>query len=180
MPPACGIGWVVGRLDVPGPQQVCQKVWHRSRSGQGGSSAELRAPQNVKELRQQLGLINHLCKFVPGLQGVLKPLHDLLRRGVAWVWTPIQQQAHEAAKKMIQEAPVLAFYDSRKKTVSDSGEGYRGAAPAEMLMGRSLRTRLPRAPEPDHEEWREARKRGKIAKGKGKRKFDRHYGARHL
>lgn len=79
--------------------------------------AELQVPRNVTELRQQLGLINHLCRFVPGLQGVLKPLNDLLKKDVVWMWTPVQQQAHEAAKKMVQQAPVLAFYDSSKETL---------------------------------------------------------------
>ena len=78
---------------------------------------QLDPPRNVKELKQQLGMINYLCKFVPGLQGVLKPMNDLLKKETAWQWTQAQQQALEKAKAMLQEAPVLAFYDSSRETV---------------------------------------------------------------
>ena len=68
---------------------------------------QLDPPRNVKELKQQVGMINYLCKFVPGLQGVLKPMNDLLKKETAWQWTQTQQQALEKAKAMLQEAPVL-------------------------------------------------------------------------
>uniref|UniRef100_A0A3P9KIH1 ribonuclease H n=1 Tax=Oryzias latipes TaxID=8090 RepID=A0A3P9KIH1_ORYLA len=48
--------------------------------------AKMSSPSNVEQLRQVLGLINYVGKFLPGLSTVLYPLTSLLRKGTAWVW----------------------------------------------------------------------------------------------
>ena len=81
------------------------------------SIQQLQAPRNVKELRQQLGMINYLCKFVTGIQTVLKPMNDLLKKDTVWQWTTAQQEALDQVKRMLQEAPLLAYYDSSRETI---------------------------------------------------------------
>ncbi len=46
---------------------------------------KLPGPTNVEQLRQVLGLINYVGKFIPGLSTVLHPLTSLLRKETAWV-----------------------------------------------------------------------------------------------
>ena len=78
---------------------------------------ELQAPQNEQELRSLLGTINYLGKFVPQIQSKLKPLNDLLKKDVAWLWSHVQQNALDEVKQMLTGAPVLAFYDPTRETV---------------------------------------------------------------
>lgn len=47
---------------------------------------KLPSPTNVEQLRQVLGLINYVGKFLPGLSTMLHPLTSLLRKETAWVW----------------------------------------------------------------------------------------------
>ncbi|KAL7852791.1 hypothetical protein SRHO_G00185760 [Serrasalmus rhombeus] len=75
------------------------------------------SPQSVSELRQMLGMVNYLAKFLPRLATVLHPVTSLLRGDVQWVWGAAQEQAFEEVKKMLVTTPVLAYYDPSKRTV---------------------------------------------------------------
>ena len=77
----------------------------------------LSAPTSVTELRSLLGMINHLCRFIPHVQSKLKPMYDLLKKETAWTWSHPQQQALQEVKHLISNAPVLAFFDPTKETV---------------------------------------------------------------
>ena len=77
----------------------------------------LKAPNNVNELRSALGMFNYLAKFCPDMSSVMKPLYDLLRADRIWNWDSAQQIAFEKAKQLVSSAPVLAFYDAEKPTV---------------------------------------------------------------
>jgi len=45
-------------------------------------------PQNVKELRQWLGIANYLHKYTKNYADIVRPLSALLRKDEAWIWTP--------------------------------------------------------------------------------------------
>ena len=78
---------------------------------------ELPTPQNVSELRQVIGMINYLGKFLPNLSHVISPKSELLKSESTWIWSHHQQEAFEKVKVMVTTAPVLAFYDMKKTTV---------------------------------------------------------------
>ncbi|KAG3133227.1 hypothetical protein PI126_g19267 [Phytophthora idaei] len=66
---------------------------------------------NVKELRQFLGLATYLCKYVENYAGKIRPLSQLLKKEAEWKWTAECQQAFEAVKQGLTEAPILAVAD---------------------------------------------------------------------
>uniref|UniRef100_H3GYS8 Reverse transcriptase domain-containing protein n=1 Tax=Phytophthora ramorum TaxID=164328 RepID=H3GYS8_PHYRM len=68
-------------------------------------------PLNVKELRQFLGLATYLCKYVSNYAGKIRLLSQLLKKEAAWEWTADCQQAFEAVKQGLTEAPILAVAD---------------------------------------------------------------------
>ncbi|POM68093.1 Retrovirus Polyprotein [Phytophthora palmivora] len=63
-------------------------------------------PSNVKELRQFLGR-----KYVENYAGKIRPLSQLLKKEAAWTWTAYCQQAFDAVKQGLTEAPILALAD---------------------------------------------------------------------
>ncbi|KAG3234038.1 hypothetical protein PI124_g20909 [Phytophthora idaei] len=66
---------------------------------------------NVEELRQFLGLATYLCNYVENYAGKIRPLSQLLKKEAEWKWTAECQQAFDAAKQGLTEAPILAVAD---------------------------------------------------------------------
>ena len=73
-------------------------------------------PQDIRDLRRFLGLVNHLMNFCPNLAEKTKPLRDLLKRENAWVWGSIQQEAFKRLKADMASEKLLALYDPEKET----------------------------------------------------------------
>ncbi|KAG3185898.1 hypothetical protein C6341_g4192 [Phytophthora cactorum] len=69
---------------------------------------------NVKELRQFLGLATYLCKYVENYAGKIRPLSQLLKKEAEWKWTAECQQAFDAVKQGLTEAPILAVADQNR------------------------------------------------------------------
>ncbi|GMF24343.1 unnamed protein product [Phytophthora fragariaefolia] len=68
-------------------------------------------PSNGKELRQFIGLATYLCKYVSNYAGKIRPLSELLKKDAAWNWTAECQQAFDAVKQGLTEAPILSVAD---------------------------------------------------------------------
>ena len=66
------------------------------------------APQNLKQLRQLLGLSSYYCRFIPEYAKVAQPLHRLTK-DTAFEWDATCQEVFETLKSKLTEAPVLAY-----------------------------------------------------------------------
>jgi len=66
-----------------------------------------RPPTNPKELRSFLGMVNWFCRFVPCLSDRAKPLNNLLKKDVSWIWTQDHQLSMESILDVLVAAPVL-------------------------------------------------------------------------
>ena len=75
------------------------------------------APKTREELRRFIGMVAYLAKFLPCHSQVTGPLRELLKDGTDWFWGPAQQKAFEDLKRMLSQAPVLAFYDPDAVTI---------------------------------------------------------------
>ncbi|KAG4043865.1 hypothetical protein PC123_g20669 [Phytophthora cactorum] len=93
------LGCLVGKTDVrPDPEKV--RV-----------ISEWPTLPNVKELPQFLELATYLCKYVENYAGKIRPLSQLLKKEAEWKWTAECQQAFDAVKQGLTEAPILAVAD---------------------------------------------------------------------
>ncbi|KAF1313467.1 reverse transcriptase, partial [Globisporangium splendens] len=70
--------------------------------------------QNVKQLRQWLGLANYLHKYTRNYAALVQPLTSLLKKNNEWEWSEEHQAAFAEVKKSLREAPVLALADHEK------------------------------------------------------------------
>ena len=66
-------------------------------------------PQNVEGIRSFVNLAGYYRRFVANFSAIAKPLFHLLKKDVEFIWTPECQQALDALKQRLTEAPVLTF-----------------------------------------------------------------------
>ena len=78
---------------------------------------QMKAPSNTSELKSLMGLVNYLGKFVPNLSVIMKPVTDLLKKEMEWVWEAPQQKAFDEVKRLLSEAPTLAYYKTDRHTI---------------------------------------------------------------
>ena len=68
---------------------------------------KLEPPKMPKGCRSFTGMVNFLSMFCPKLQKLLKPIHDLTRKGRSFIWGKEQQEVFEEIKRRLVKAPVL-------------------------------------------------------------------------
>ena len=78
--------------------------------------ADLPAPGNISQTRSFLGMVNQLSKFTDHLADKTKPIRDLLSEKNFWSWGQAQDKAFKQIKQCLISPPVLALYDTNKKT----------------------------------------------------------------
>ena len=72
---------------------------------------KLKPPTMIKECRSFVGMVNFVSIFCPELQGLLKPIYYLTRKGRHFVWGEEQHKAFEEIKSRLQRPPVLHLPD---------------------------------------------------------------------
>ncbi|KAF1318279.1 reverse transcriptase, partial [Globisporangium splendens] len=87
-------------------------------------------PQNVKQLRQWLGLANYLHKYTRNYAALVQPLTQLLKKDIEWEWSSDHQAAFAEVKRSLREAPVLAIanHDKPFHVVCDASDYAIGCA----------------------------------------------------
>ena len=94
------------------------------------SMPSLTNKNNKKQVQSYIGMINYLSKFSPRLSELAEPTRELSKDKVPFNWGPEHQQAFVQMKKEIANAPVLTYYNPKKRTTlqtDSSVKGHRGA-----------------------------------------------------
>jgi hypothetical protein len=68
-------------------------------------------PNNLRALRRFLGMLGFYARFIPEFSKCAAALHALKRKGVPFEWASEHQDAFEAPKIALSEAPVLQIPD---------------------------------------------------------------------
>ena len=76
--------------------------------------SEMPPPEDKKGVERLLGVISYVGKFIPNMSTVTHPIRELLRKDVQFNWSWEQSDAFQKVKKLLSEAPVLAFFDVKK------------------------------------------------------------------
>ena len=58
-------------------------------------------PTNVSELKSFLGMVGQLDMFIPDLNHVKQPLHDLTKKNIVWRWLDVHQSAFDKTKEIL-------------------------------------------------------------------------------
>ncbi len=68
------------------------------------------APHDKASLLRFIGMINFLTPYCENLSPTIRPLTELTKNDMKFVWSQTQDDAFRNAKKLIAEAPVLQFF----------------------------------------------------------------------
>ena len=73
-------------------------------------------PANVKDVQAFLGLANYYRKFIEGFSKIARPLTELTKKGVNFIFGRECKEAFKAIKQRLSSAPILALYDPELQT----------------------------------------------------------------
>ncbi|KAA8632751.1 hypothetical protein SMACR_01061 [Sordaria macrospora] len=76
--------------------------------------AEWPAPTSVTGVRGFLGFINFYRRFIKGFGGIAKPLNDLTKKDVPFVWSKGCDEAFNTLKELMLKHPILKLPDPDK------------------------------------------------------------------
>ncbi|KAJ8006814.1 hypothetical protein DPEC_G00111130 [Dallia pectoralis] len=83
-------------------------------------------PRGKKEVKSFLGLAGYYRRFVRGFAGIAAPLNHLLQKDTVFQWAEEHQQAFEALKRGLVEAPVLAAPNPNLPVILDTDASNEG------------------------------------------------------
>ena len=78
------------------------------------------APTTVKQVQSFLGFANFYRRFIRDFSKIVRPLTNLTRKAVAFIWSAKCQKAFETLKSAFTTAPILAHYDPDNPTVLET------------------------------------------------------------
>jgi hypothetical protein len=87
-------------------------------------------PTKLKEVRSFIGFANFYRCFIKDFSKICRPLHNLTKKDVPFVWSPTQQAAFKTLKAAFTSKPVLAIWSPTRPTrikVDASGYATGGA-----------------------------------------------------
>jgi hypothetical protein len=71
-------------------------------------------PKSVHQIRSFLGLAGYYRRFIPDFSRIAKPMNELLKKGIKFVWSEECDQAFHTLRKHLTSAPVLTQPDMSK------------------------------------------------------------------
>ena len=69
--------------------------------------ATMKRPTTVKELKNFLGRVSYIRRFVPGLASVTGGLSKLLKKGIEFTWEMEQQESFQRIRQIMNHLPTL-------------------------------------------------------------------------
>ncbi len=90
---------------------------------------EMRPPTDVRGVRSFVGCVSYYRRFCPNFSEVATPLIQLTKKHAQFEWTDACQSAFERLKRLLTEAPTLAFPDPNCEYIlyTDASDGCVGA-----------------------------------------------------
>lgn len=95
-------------------------------------------PMNARELRGFLGLAEFYRKFIRHFAIIAKPVTNLLKKGIYYIWTSDHQLAFDTLKQAMSSAPVLTIPDFTKPFIIKTDASNSGVGAVLMQQGHPL------------------------------------------
>lgn len=79
--------------------------------------SEMKAPINIKQVQQFLGLCGYYRKFIKNFSHIANPLFSLLKKDTIWKWSSNCDEAFEMLKTELTSYPILRNVDFEKEFI---------------------------------------------------------------
>ena len=80
------------------------------------SIQQVRAPQNVSEVKSLLGLSQYVSRLIPDYSTITAPLRALTRTDAEWKWPTDEQTSLNNLKAALTGQNVMSYFDQNKPT----------------------------------------------------------------
>ena len=74
----------------------------------------MEAPHDKASLLRFIGMVNFLSPYCENLSATIRPLTELTKDGMVFMWSDSQQESFSKAKEIIANAPVLQYFNLEK------------------------------------------------------------------
>ena len=81
------------------------------------SIMDMPSPSDKQAVQRFIGMVTYLNEFCPKLSTVIRPLHDLIKNDMAFIWASVHEKAFLEAKQLISSAPCLSFFNVNNEVV---------------------------------------------------------------
>jgi hypothetical protein len=71
-------------------------------------------PKSVHQIRSFLGLAGYYRRFIPNISRIAKPMTELLKKGVKFMWSEACEKAFHTLRQHLTSAPVLVQPNNSK------------------------------------------------------------------
>jgi hypothetical protein len=71
-------------------------------------------PKSAHQILSFLGLAGYYPRFIPDFSRIAKPMTELLKKGVKFVWSEACDKAFRKLRELLTSAPVLAQPDNSR------------------------------------------------------------------
>lgn len=99
---------------------------------------EMTRPVDAEGIQRLNGFVNYLAKFLPRLADIMEPLRRLARPDVDFIWTDEQENALKEIKRLVTDAPVLAYFDHTLELEIQCDASKSGLGAALLQNGRPV------------------------------------------
>lgn len=99
---------------------------------------KIEKPQDKKDLKKLLGVINFMREYIPNLSELCRPLYTLLKKGVYFQWMKIHDEALNLVKELICNAPTLKVFDVNKEVSIETDASKYGLGCCLMQDGKPI------------------------------------------
>ena len=98
---------------------------------------QMKAPNDVNDLRAFLGLFNYYSKFVKNSAMILSPLYDLLQKDTPWIWSSKCEEAFQNCKNALTSDALLVHYNEKLdlRLACDASPSGLGAVLSHVVNG---------------------------------------------
>ena len=97
-------------------------------------------PCNWKEVQSFLGFTNCYCRFVEGVSSIARPLFDLTKKDVHFIWTTDCKTAFRELRSQVTSAPILALLNDKQlfHVKADSSDFTSGRVLLQLCGGQEV------------------------------------------
>jgi hypothetical protein len=71
-------------------------------------------PKSIHQVRSLVGLVGYYRRFISNFSKISKPITELLKKGIKYVWSKECDEAFHTLKKLLTTSPVLVHPDITK------------------------------------------------------------------